>query len=88
VNSKTTWLGLRTVRYRGEGVTFPVRGIDAWITELPLLLALGAFAIGTEGFMIAGLPTLARDLNVRPARRKEDVKVLEDNATKLVAALG
>jgi DHA1 family inner membrane transport protein len=28
-------------------------------------LALGAFAIGTEGFMIAGLlPTLARDLNV------------------------
>jgi predicted MFS family arabinose efflux permease len=28
-------------------------------------LTLGAFAIGTEGFMIAGLlPTLARDLNV------------------------
>jgi predicted MFS family arabinose efflux permease len=28
-------------------------------------LALGAFAIGTEGFMIAGLlPALARDLNV------------------------
>src|SRR5947207_1814872 len=32
----------------------------------PLLwLALGSFAIGTEGFMIAGLlPALARDLNV------------------------
>jgi predicted MFS family arabinose efflux permease len=30
-----------------------------------LWLALGAFAIGTEGFMIAGLlPALARDLNV------------------------
>jgi DHA1 family inner membrane transport protein len=30
-----------------------------------LWLTLGAFAIGTEGFMIAGLlPTLARDLNV------------------------
>jgi len=28
-------------------------------------LTLGAFAIGTEGFMIAGLPpALARDLNV------------------------
>jgi predicted MFS family arabinose efflux permease len=28
-------------------------------------LTLGAFAIGTEGFMIAGLlPSLARDLNV------------------------
>src|ERR1700740_3852769 len=28
-------------------------------------LTVGAFAIGTEGFMIAGLlPTLARDLNV------------------------
>jgi DHA1 family inner membrane transport protein len=32
-----------------------------------LWLALGAFAIGTEGFMIAGLlPALARDLNVGP----------------------
>ena len=30
-----------------------------------LWLTLGAFAIGTEGFMIAGLlPALARDLNV------------------------
>jgi DHA1 family inner membrane transport protein len=30
-----------------------------------LWLILGAFAIGTEGFMIAGLlPALARDLNV------------------------
>jgi predicted MFS family arabinose efflux permease len=28
-------------------------------------LTLGAFAIGTEGFMIAGLlPAMARDLNV------------------------
>jgi predicted MFS family arabinose efflux permease len=31
-------------------------------------LALGAFAVGTEGFMIAGmLPTLAADLSVSPA---------------------
>ena len=31
-------------------------------------LALGAFAVGTEGFMIAGiLPRLAADLSVRPA---------------------
>lgn len=38
-------------------------GIDA-LTSL-MWLTLGAFAIGTEGFMIAGLlPALARDLNV------------------------
>jgi predicted MFS family arabinose efflux permease len=31
-------------------------------------LALGAFAVGTEGFMIAGiLPRLAADLSVSPA---------------------
>jgi predicted MFS family arabinose efflux permease len=38
-------------------------GVDS-LTSL-LWLTLGAFAIGTEGFMIAGLlPALARDLNV------------------------
>jgi predicted MFS family arabinose efflux permease len=38
-------------------------GVDS-LTSL-IWLTLGAFAIGTEGFMIAGLlPALARDLNV------------------------
>ena len=38
-------------------------GADS-LTSL-IWLTLGAFAIGTEGFMIAGLlPALARDLNV------------------------
>jgi predicted MFS family arabinose efflux permease len=38
-------------------------GVDS-LTPL-IWLTLGAFAIGTEGFMIAGLlPALARDLNV------------------------
>jgi predicted MFS family arabinose efflux permease len=40
-----------------------VTGVDS-LTSL-IWLTLGAFAIGTEGFMIAGLlPALARDLNV------------------------
>jgi hypothetical protein len=39
-------------------------------------LSLGAFAIGTEGFMIAGLlPALAHDLDVGlPAARSERAK--------------
>ena len=38
-------------------------GVDA--LSCLIWLTLGAFAIGTEGFMIAGLlPALARDLNV------------------------
>lgn len=43
------------------GVAEPLSGSLNHLTWL----TLGAFAIGTEGFMIAGLlPTLARDLNV------------------------
>jgi predicted MFS family arabinose efflux permease len=45
----------------------PVCGQRTSVGSLSSLiwLTLGAFAIGTEGFMIAGLlPALARDLNV------------------------
>jgi predicted MFS family arabinose efflux permease len=42
-----------------------MKGRYAWIACPPDLVELGAFAIGTEGFMIAGLlPVLARDLGV------------------------
>ena len=44
--------------------SFPCRVMSRSLSSL-FWLALGAFAIGTEGFMIAGLlPSLARDLNV------------------------
>src|SRR3954469_292959 len=41
------------------------RGTDIGSLSCLIWLTLGAFAIGTEGFMIAGLlPALARDLSV------------------------
>ena len=57
-----------------ERATFGV-----WTDEPAVLLPLSySRAIHGAGAMIAMLP---------PASRKEDVKVLEENATKLIAAL-
>ena len=59
------WLRQPHNSYHGEERLFLLRGIDVWIADSLIWLTLGAFAIGTEGFMIAGLlPALARDLNV------------------------